>query len=48
VWTHEGSRIGSGARGYRQTTPSTMAAMAAEEINGNLIIGGPLAPLGRF
>src|SRR6202011_4036133 len=48
VWTHEGSRIGSGGRGYRQPAAATMAAVAPEEINENLIIGGPLAPSGRF
>jgi hypothetical protein len=45
VWTHEGSRIGSGGRGYRRTAAATMAALATAEINGNLIIGGSLAPL---
>src|SRR5882757_1896072 len=37
VWTHEGSRIGSGGRGYRQTVAATMAAVAPEEIKENLI-----------
>ena len=30
------------------TAAETMPAVAAEEINGNLIIGGPLAPSGRL
>jgi len=48
VWTDEGSRIGAGGREYRWTAAATMAPVAAGEINGNLIIGGPLAPFGRF
>src|ERR1700727_1676171 len=48
VWTHEGSRIGSGGRGYRRTAAATGATAATVQINGNLIIGGPLAPFGRF
>ena len=48
VWTHEGSRSGSHGRGYRWTAADAMPAATAEEINENLIIGGPLAPFGRF
>ena len=46
VWTHEGSRIGSGGRGYRRAAAATMAVVATAEINGNLSIGRPLAPSG--
>jgi len=48
VWTHEGSRIGSGGRGYRRTAAATLPVVTAEEINKNLNIDGPLAPFGRF
>jgi hypothetical protein len=40
--------MGSRGRGYRRTTAATLPAVAAEEINENLIIGRPLAPSGRF
>jgi hypothetical protein len=48
VWTDEGSRIDLGGREYRFVAAVTMPPAAGEEINENLIIGGPLAPRGRF
>jgi hypothetical protein len=48
VWTHEGSRIGSDDRQYRRLAAQTAPVAALEEINGKLIIGGPLAPFGRL
>jgi hypothetical protein len=48
MWTHEGSRIGSGGRGYRRAAAATLPMVTAEEINGNLNIDRPLAPFGRF
>jgi len=47
VWTHEGSRIGAEHPEYRPTATTITAATALKEINGNRVIGGPLAPSGR-